>query len=194
MPNWCDNDVTFYGPYDQVEDLCKSINRAFAESTTTTAFGSRWLGNIVIYFGEDPANVSCRGQAYDDAEIVELPNSMCGVHLLCDSAWGPADNLFDFLTSFYPDVKYVYVAEEPGMEFYENTDSSREIYPQEYKLECFSGSMDYFESFEELAARLGEITKCPPPENLEKAYELIEKYNDALPRNSDDGLSLHQFS
>lgn len=125
MPNWCYTSISIESDNkDGVKPLYDNILKWQEEGTKIeNSWGNDWLGLLVEKGLEvDPVNsneYSCRGQFYD----LQISND--GKQLSCgtETAWGPMNELWIALIDKYiPGAKFIYTAEESGMEVYITND------------------------------------------------------------------------
>ena len=162
MANICDNDFTIYGTSEtEIMHLFLRLQEVTNRERTSRAI-LRALGcpeEVVI-------GVDGRTEVEDLSIIKESTEGgiVCtGVIITCSSAWGPCE---DFVMAVMEKVlprntraKYVYLAQESGMEVFINTDSSGHFYPECVRVEICDDSGDGYylteyytrETFEDFA-------------------------------------------
>lgn len=149
----------------QLEDLCSLIQntpKVYDEELKEEfdkqpglPIGNGWIGGILyklkmitkdqIFNNEIPSNLSCRGRIIDqDYEVEEdyednpYLDYEIGYHfsIQTEDAWSPEVNTWDqILMEHFPDVKFVYVSEEAGNGYYENSDEDRFYWKDDYYLD-----------------------------------------------------------
>lgn len=123
MPNWCYTNLNIHADKESIDLLDQKLDEAMnrtSDPSTTTDFGSRWLGNLLIASGysEDDLNKEgvpcCRGEV----EYYERTGSF-GYVINITSAWSPQlGALVKFLEHLGIDADITYTAEELGMCLY----------------------------------------------------------------------------
>lgn len=188
MPNWCTTDYTVKGPVESLD-----IFHAFLHKMKETAppvkngFGDHWLGTIVDAFGGDYRKVPCRGHWEDSWQDEE------GVHFSTITAWAPATEVIGMMRERWPDLRFLFYAEEPGCEYYATNDCDGEAYPFRWKVEI-SKSYDIFDEFfdtlDEALGYIGRTFGIKPPQNQQDVLELDASFEDP----DGDWCNLHEIS
>ena len=177
MSNWCASEVKYTSnDTAAVKQLCKDIcevsNNKMIEIAKLTSF----YGN-----DEDIAKRGC-------CEFLDFDEKKNVVHLFFETAWGPYDDLYDFIADHYRGMRYVYVAIEEGNEVYINTDKSKTFFPQRYILDDEEDGMQFFNNVEELLeafnAKMGTHLRT-----LTAAVKYAREWSDT----HDEYLSIHEF-
>jgi len=135
MPNWCYTNYCFTGAPEVLLEFQTLIENSSDDH----------LGSVLKAFKIDETKISCRG------EIVCNNIQKKGLFIETITAWAPAMEMWDIIINKYftkegePEISYVYMAEEPGMGYYINTDTSGEIFPYIYKLYAGNSARMYSE-------------------------------------------------
>lgn len=140
MPNWCYTDVTIWTDSehaDEIERLYAVLEELSGhESRLKNDFGSLWYGNILDYHGMYSKKIRCRGQIISYGELEEDEGTGdIYFQLMSEDAWYVQTEFYKTLLKKYPHLHWVYLAEEPGMEIYDNADASGRFYPEKYILD-----------------------------------------------------------
>lgn len=118
MANWCYTNYTFYG---RVEDMVK-----FGDLIDSAA--SSGLYDCLTAAGLNSDDFRCRGAViycdYDHDEAVAIsekhPDDGYEIVLDTETAWVPMPLVWDaIIKTLGVDIKFCYMAEEPGMDLYE---------------------------------------------------------------------------
>ena len=140
------------------KDLKDDLNKV----TLGKPIGTDWIGTILyknkmitkdqILKDSIPKNLSCRGRFTDmDYEVEEdnVPNPYLddekGFHFYIQTgdAWEPCIDMWDqLLMEKYPDIKFVYISEEGGNGYYENSDEYRFYWKDDYILDITLTDLD----------------------------------------------------
>ena len=141
MPNWCYSKYVFYKCTEDESELIRlhrTLSDILTPSETDKGSDPSWLGNVAIKHGFDWKELSCRGTIDHLDEYVLGSGSFM---LESETAWAPTDDLWEAVVAQYDGIAFVYVAEEPGMEIFINTDISSAYFSERYLLDI--SSYDY---------------------------------------------------
>ena len=204
MANICSNESVVYGPKEDVarfvsdvEAACeKSEYRSFYDVFQTLGFSEEELDNKVFLNG------ACFEQ--DKFELERKDEDCWFVKFWYDTRWSPAyEALDELLSRFYPTLKEVTIAEEPGCEVYVNTDDEALFFDTQYDLDgaaCGKYTHDedsWFADKESALNYLNDFQRrngMPEFESLEKAEEW---YGDESHNPNEDEeffLHVHEYS
>ncbi len=178
MPNWCNTDYKFVGHVDEIADLYKKLKELedMPEPLVKNGFGKLFLGCVVNHFGGDWDKIYCRGEI----DYMEL----CGENMLQLStmtAWGDLPEVWDFVCKNYPSIEYYYIAEEGGVGYYVNSDTTGEYFPEKYYVYHAEGHSEYFNDDEELLEYIATEIGTDKIESVEQLNQLLEQYNEEHP-------------
>ena len=117
--------------------------------------------------------IGCRSfiDHYSSLEEIETSKHF---YLYTESAWGPVDEMYNWIAETY-DLDYVLWAEEAGMEVFVNTDVEGKHFTDRYYVSCDDGlDYCYFETLNDVAKALKEELNLPatPEMTLEELNEL----------------------
>ena len=154
MPNWCATDFVFFSKNEEsLKKLHQHIkNTALANKKYSDGRASNWMGCVF----EDYLNTkdySCRGFIDDITGITtDKLNDKYSFDLWQSDAWSYHTLIWrDFLMKAYPDVDFVFKAEEPGCELYVVGDPDGLYFTEKYVTDVyFPGceEREYFDSEE----------------------------------------------
>lgn len=141
MPNWCSTNIRISGKKNDINRLYKRFSEAIELddgdrkpgyfTSDLTHYGQHWLGNLLLYIGEDVenTNIRCRGTV----SYYELCDDGEGITIQTDTAWVPMIQVFvKFKNKYAPNAEISFCAEEPGCELYWRSDDSWEKYFVEF--------------------------------------------------------------
>ena len=154
MPNWASTAYVFKAnDKEQAKDLYDKIDSLskMEEPLVSNGFGKLWMGCLVDLLGGNWDKVYCRGN------IIDYNLTDSHVTITCETAWGEMPEFRHFIEQQYPDSKVFYQVEECGCEVYATNDVEGVFFKDRYCLDFFDGQ-EYFESIEEAAEYIGEIS------------------------------------
>ena len=174
MPNWCSTSYKFVGDKEEIADLYNKLQSLndMPEPLVENGFGKLFLGCVVNLFGGDWKEIYCRGEI-DYMEI-------CGdsmIQLSTMTAWGDMPEVWDFVCKNYPSIEYYYLAEEGGMCYYVNSDTTGEYFPEKYYVLHAEGYSEYLDDDEELLEYIAEKIGAAEIESIDQLDQLLEQYN-----------------
>jgi len=178
MPNWCYNRHVFFVDNNKDKGELLRLHNNLSEvlqtpSEVENGFEPGWLGKVAIKHGLDWESFSCRG---DIEELEEYEPECSHFSMGSETAWGPTNELWEAVIEQYEGVSFVYIAEEPNMGIFINTDVDGTYLSERYLLEIYSEKpipdewypgqekpghlaiYEYFDDFEELAEFCTELT------------------------------------
>lgn len=149
MPNWCITSYIFTGNDVELEDFYNKLEQAQNTLLVESDFRCCWLGNVLATFGIDPNE--CEGKFRFRGSIVYLDKyeEECSmVEVLTDTAWCPMSKIWDeIIEKYYPSLSYVFLAEEPGIGLFVNTDSTRDIFNYDYCVSLNLPNVSYYSEY-----------------------------------------------
>ena len=178
MPNWCS---TKYVAYTDREDQSE-LKRFYSNlamimqkpSEIENGFGAGWLGDVAVKHGINWERISCRGTI---EHLDEYETGDSSFSFETETAWGPCDELWEAVIGKYDGVSYVYLSEEPGCDYFVNSDTKGRFLTERFLLEMWGDEpipeewyarrvtkpscldeREYFSDFGALAEYCGEIT------------------------------------
>ena len=145
------------------------------------------LGWDVSWMGKDWNDVRCRGSWNGlemDGDVLKFST---------ETAWAPCSETFDLVREAFPNLRYYFQAEEPGMEVYETNDEFGTYFSDRFFLDACSPEeeylSEYFETQEDAFAWLEE--KCGEPI---KSAEDVKALDERWQSKSEDAFCyLHEF-
>jgi len=209
MPNWCSNKYAFY-TNDENKDELQRLHEKLSTiietpSEVKNGFDPGWLGEVAIKHGLDWEKISCRGSIeylddYDpDSNFFTLDS---------ETAWAPTNELWAAVIAQYEGVAFVYIAEEPGMGIFTNTDTEGIFFTERYLFEIYGDAAipegwyagqekpgclemrEYFQDFEELADYCADFTG----KEFSTLEELQSYFNDIFDEEDNTSVSIHEFT
>ena len=142
MPNWCYTQYIFYTENNNYHDLERFYNiiknNIDAESQPGRNYENRWLGKIAEVHNIATDEIPCRGSI---EYLSHYNTGDTSFALDTETAWIPCTQLWEVLLTHYNDVKFVYLAEEPGMELFINSDVDENYFDQKYLLMISSNTV-----------------------------------------------------
>lgn len=187
MPNWCNTSYKFVGDKEEVADLYNKLQSLndMPEPLVENGFGKLFLGCVVNLFGGDWKEIYCRGEI-DYMEI-------CGdsmIQLSTMTAWGDMPEVWDFVCKNYPSIEYYYLAEEGGLCYYVNSDTTGEYFPEKYYVLHAEGYSEYLDDDEELLEYIAEKIGAAKIESIDQLDQLLEQYNK---EHANEEIYYHEF-
>lgn len=189
MPNWCYSQFAFTGKKESIFDLFDKIEKFTSQPRYDGSepgpyqFGNKWLGNIVGGFGGDPDVTKCRG------EIVDFDLKDDVLFVTTETAWVPMLDMWeDIILDKYPDVSFVFTAEESGMGIYVNTDTEHRFFKEKYLIDNGDDLCEYFgvDEVDKACNLLREKYGCEG----ETIEELVDWYNN---KKGECEICLYEF-
>ena len=98
--------------------------------------------------------------------------------------------VWDFVCKNYPSIEYYYLAEEVGMGYYVNSDTTGEYFPEKYYVYHEEGYSEYLNDDEELLEYVAEKIGTDKIESIDQMNQLLEQYNEKHP---DEEIYYHEF-
>ena len=208
MPNWCSTTYHIVGDKEEVLDLYNKLSKLEKISSEYSSkkaaahlnkqplpevppeivdsdFGF-FLGSIVQAFGGDWKEIYCRGEV---SHLQESDGDY--IYLSTETAWGDMPQVWDFVMSKYKTLKYYFLAEEPGCEYYVNSDTTGEYFPEKYYIDNMYGcDIDYADSDESLLSSMAEILEIESIASFEELNKLLDEHNQ---KNEDEPIYYHKF-
>lgn len=187
MPNWCNTSYKFVGDKEEIADLYNKLQSLndMPEPLVENGFGKLFLGCVVNLFGGDWKEIYCRGEI-DYMEI-------CGdsmIQLSTMTAWGDMPEVWDFVCKNYPSIEYYYLAEEGGLCYYVNSDTTGEYFPVKYYVLHAEGYSEYLDDDEELLEYIAEKIGAAKIESIDQLDQLLEQYNK---EHANEEIYYHEF-
>jgi hypothetical protein len=174
MPNWCSTAYVIDGDAKEVKQLYELMKGLEERKTPSVenGFGTTWLGCLVDALGKDWNDVRCRGSWNGlemDGDVLKFST---------ETAWAPCSETFDLVREAFPNLRYYFQAEEPGMEVYETNDEFGTYFSDRFFLDACSPEeeylSEYFETQEDAFAWLEE--KCGEQSKSEDAFCYLHEF------------------
>lgn len=167
-----------YGKFQKLLDT----QRPYERDGKTYLGHSDWLGYIVTdLLGKKVEDIPCRGTFQLVEEVQETPRGFC-FKVFTDTAWCACDVLFNTLAEKF-DLDIYYLEIEPGCEVFYTNDDCGYFFPERYYLDSDAEGEELFNTFDELAKRVEEITGTLPS-SMDDISTIQEEY-------SGEFLSIH---
>jgi len=157
-----------------------------------------WLTNVATWHGIGWEQVSCRGRIeymseYKQGDIFFTVDT--------ETAWGPTDELWQAVIAKYEGISFVYIAEEPGMGVFINTDTEGIFFTEKFMINIFGDAPlpdgwyegkdkpthvdihEYFEDFDEVKEFCAEFTGkefCTIEELQNYFHEVFDEKSDLI--------------
>lgn len=189
MPNWASTAYVFKAKnqeqakelYDKIDSLAK-----MDKPLVPNGFGKLWMGCLVNLLGGDWDKVYCRG------EIIDYNLTDDHMSIECETAWGEMEEFRHFIEQQYPDSKIFYQVEESGNCVYATNDADGVYFPDRYCLDFYDG-LEYFETIEEAAKFIGEITGKDLKPDIKEIENTIDRYMEEHNNSDESWMSFHEF-
>lgn len=207
MPNWCHTSYAFYGDINQLTAFHQKIEESLhaPHKVPNEEYGDNWLGYAVQAFGFTKDTFDCRG-TFESIEPSQISEGVLYIDIT--GAWGSLSHIWRaIIPKFYPDVKFVYAAEEPDDELYVNSDIDKLYFDDEYALQCYLPDSKAFGSFgdqENFSGRYGSeeelLDECNDVFGMEfSSIDELSAYMDKAIEESDDDdddyyFEIHKFT
>ena len=187
MPNWCDTTLAFFSESDspQLDELYESLASLLEERDIVQ------FREVAKSFGYDPDKheMGLRGELFG----LEEPDENGFMAVYTETAWGPELDIWDALVrDRYPEIQYVFLAEEPGCELFFNSDVEGRYFKTKYSIDYTSeseGDIVYFNTEEELLEFANRLFSSSAT-TIEGLRDAEEKWEE---ENPDNWASIHAF-
>jgi len=209
MPNWCSTKYVVFTDNDDKAELVRLYNNLSATLKTPSevgnGFGAGWLGDVAIKHGFEWETYPCRGSI---EHMDEYDSDSNHFSFNTETAWGPCDELWEAIIEQYEGVSHVFLSEEPGCEYFVNTDVEGRFLSEQYLFELvgdapvpeswYEGYPDkptcldvreYFNSFDELVDYCTDITGC----EFSSLEELREHLNSVFDEDANVIVNIREF-
>jgi len=177
MPNWCYTNYAFKGKgLDKFKNsILPILDEASRENGCNYFLGDLLDKYNISQDSEMIKGYGCRGWIYyyednDDWLSIDV-----------EDAWCPHTEVFDAILTKFPDVDYVYLAEEPCEDIFINTDTSGDYFEIRYRVVVEVDDFrdeHYFKNIEEVNEYLKRVKK---ENNFEELVEnedyFIDEYD-----------------
>ena len=172
MPNWSNCIYRIKGKRKHLRNLNSILNKLGKRKNPLedSDFGNYWLGCLVKALGSSWREVDgCRGEIYS----YNLYKDYLEINF--EVAWSESKELRDFLERYYNnEIKIWFYQEEPGCGVFET--NSYDEFGFKYSLDGEIESLpEYYNSLEDVAAKVGEITGEKVNPSIKEIEDAIEK-------------------
>lgn len=171
MANSCISEYKLYGNKGKINSLFSKFQQVFHADRSKyadqkgTYLPLPWLGYVVKEILElDPEkdNVYCRGEiTYLDEDVTYCDDDTAYFHLQTETAWTPMNSVFKLLEERF-DIEVFYISEELNMGIFQGNDTEGRFFTDHFIMDDVEIDMNYFESFDELASAIEELTGEKP--------------------------------
>lgn len=200
MANWCYTEFTFVGKENEIKDFCDKIKSFTSKERLPNGFGNDWLGNIVDGFGFNWNRIDCGGQALSVTEVEKyLSEAKFSVNVM--TAWRPMTKMWDkVIEKYYPSIRYVFLAEEPGNEIFINTDKEGAFYLDKFYMDLDLPDKYEYESTYYCTSEKGVVETLNSIfgysyDNYEQCIKAVEEELDKEEyRDKEYYVSVHKFA
>ena len=207
MPNWCFTTYKIVGDNKEVNDLynklktLKDLSNEYANARSEACINdlpkpevppeiiesdfSFFLGTIVRAFGGDWEHTNCRGEVY----ALNEPEGD-SLFLYTMTAWGDMPEVWDIVMSNYNTLRYYFLAEEAGCEYFVNSDTTGEHFNALYNVDHFGNGTEDVSSDEMLFEHIAKCLGIDKIESFEELNKLLDEHNE---ENEDEPIYYHKY-
>lgn len=133
MPNWCSTTYAFKGKgLEAFKTKFNEVMDKLVENNDHSCY--IFLEDLLDAYGYDKDSPA-RQNSFSRGWITYYQDNGSWLTVDTEDAWGPQTDAFDIILADYPDVDYVFIAEEPGCEVFLNTDLTGEYFDDKYYVE-----------------------------------------------------------
>lgn len=185
MPNWCYTSYVLEGNKEDINKISNTLTELenHDKPAVENGFGTTWLGCLVHELGGDYNKIYCRGQWGN------LQNNGDTLTLDTETAWGPMNEVFDFIKEKFPSIKYYFYSEEDGMSEYFTNDKEGKYFPYRYHINLCDTNNNYIEEdFKTLPEVFHYITENYCKENPINSEEDLDKLDELWREQNDDAF------
>lgn len=179
MANWATTTYICVGDLKEVKSLHEILKDIDKSKTTILKndFGKWWLGNLVHKLGGDWEKYRCRGEITD----YYLNDNTLTINQT--TAWCEQEAVRKIIEEKYPSIKVYYLEEELGCGLYHTNDIHSLFFDESFLVVSYE-SFEYFQTIEELASYVENITKAKVKREFDACKKALEDY--ANKTNNDD--------
>ena len=208
MPNWCMTTYKLVGDKEEITDLYNKLEtldnihkahyfkccRCYKENIPipetppeleSSLYTCLFLGSIIKHFGGNCGEMRCSG-AMPYLELLE--DNI--IKLDVETVWRDMPEVWDFVISKYKTIKYYFIAEERGSDYYISNDTTGEYFREKYFLYQEGEDSDYIEDDIVLRHAIAERIGVNKINSMEELNKLLEEYNK---NNQESEISYHEF-
>lgn len=172
MANWCISEYKLTGDRQELDAVYELMHglEAMEKPRVENDFGSTFLGCLVDALGGDWQTTLCRGAWHN------LVRGQDCITFTTESAWNPANEVWDMMCDSFPSLRYYFYAEEPGCAIYQTNDAEGLYYPNRIKAE-YEKDDDWHEAF----FRTADDALTWLNKSTGKSFESIDDLTDSDP-------------
>lgn len=183
MPNWCSTTYAIKGNgLPAFKEKMNEVIRNLALDEEEHFVHYVQLNDLLDAFGHTEGT-PLRKDLYFRGCVTYYEDNGCYLTVDSEDAWGPQNEVFDIILTDYPDVDYVYLAEETGCSLYINTDETGEYFDYRYHVEYVKDDnyeVERFATKKEAYEWLKEIAGVNDIEELKEGDDYyIDEYEQA---------------
>lgn len=186
MPNWCYTSYVLEGNKEDINKVSNTLTELENRDkpAVENGFGTTWLGCLVHELGGDYNKIYCRGQ------WGSLQNNGDTLTLDTETAWGPMNEVFDFIKEKFPSIKYYFSSEEDGMCEYFTNDKEGKYFPCRYHINLCDPDDNYTDDlyFKTINEVFDFFTENYSKENPIHSEEDLDRLDDLWREQNDDAF------
>lgn len=195
MANICTTEYALFGEKEKVVKLFNDLKEVLDTNETEqgnpfTFLGSSYrLSNIrKSLLSEVKEELPVNGEISSIEEDINLyNNTMKAIRLSTETAWCACSELMDKIAEKY-DLQLFYYSEEPGFGIFETNDVDGHFFPYRYMINCDKDGSEYYESFDQVADAIENMTGVRL-DNISEANDKLSTFN-----NDDSFLIINEIS
>lgn len=199
MPNWCYSDYAFTGNVDEITNFHDKLISLTFKERIPNGFGNSWLGNIVDGFGFNYNEIPCRGEVDYISDIGECCDEN-EFYITVHTAWEYKNEMWDkIIAKYYPSIKYMFRAEEPGSVIYVNTDIGGHIFPEKYIVyfnlpaKYSEDSVFYAANEKDIVSQFNAILGCRFKNYKQCKKRLYKRFNNKKQHDKGYFIKIHKY-
>ena len=154
MPNWCDNALVAYGNKEEIDVLYQRMLSAQRMAAETHKW---WTYCLFVEHGWNDDEIVCEhpvvdyvGGSLDEVNEPVQDGDDWIIRFWITTRWCPMTAGFKKIFSKYISIQFVFVAEEPGMCIYQNSDVKGRFFPDRFVIDDWENGCEYFSTIDEV--------------------------------------------
>ena len=195
MPNWCSFDACIYGEKREVEAFRTRCEHAIESGKATNNWDTY---ELCIQHGMTKDEINSPNFGYIGGSIDDLGDvtdeyegrSFVMVHMT--TRWAPMIAGFESLLKNYISLEGVYMAEEPGMGIYVNTDVNGRYFSSRYYIDDWDVGNEWFDNIDQVKKYIKDAYNKTLSEV--KLAELERSHYIHIKTGKDKGFMLYKYS